>query len=96
MGMPDLNSKLDPGMTMRCLEEIKTSVPSAHQNLTPSKIINKIQNVSQYFDKSQLERLLRPERVKVKRFVFTALEGEYLEMPPKVANIIATHIEDSV
>ena len=96
MGMPDLNSKLDPGMTMRCLEEIKTSVPSAHQNLTPSKIIYKIQNVSQYFDKSQLERLLRPERVKVKRFVFTALEGEYLEMPPKVANIIATHIEDSV
>ena len=96
MGMPDLNSKLDPGMTMRCLEEIKTSVPSAHQNLTPSNILNKIQTVSQYFDKSQLERLLRPERVKVKRFVFTALEGEYLEMPPKVANIIATHIEDSV
>ncbi len=96
MGMPDLNAKIDPGITMRCLEEIKTSLPDAHQDLTPSKIVTKIQNVSQYFDKSQLESLLRPERMRVKRFVFTALEGEYLEMPPKVANIIATHIEDSV
>lgn len=96
MGMPDLGEKVDPAITMRCLEEIKTSLPSAHQDLTPSKIVNKIQNVSQYFDKSQLEQVLRSERVKVKRFVFTALEGEYLEMPPKVANIIATHIEDSV
>ncbi len=96
MGMPDLGEKIDPSITMRCLEEIKTSIPTAHQDLTPSKIVNKIQNVSQYLDKSQLERVLRAERVKVKRFVFTALEGEYLEMPPKVANIIATHIEDSV
>ena len=96
MGMPDLGDKVDPGITMRCLEEIKTSLPSVHQNLAPSKIVNKIQNVSQYLDKSQLESILRAERVKVKRFVFTALEGEYLEMPLKVANIIATHIEDSV
>lgn len=96
MGMPDLGEKIDPGITMRCLEEIKTSLPAFHQDLSPSKIIHKIQNVSQYFDRSQLENILRPERTKVKRFVFTALEGEYLEMPPKVANIIATHIEDSV
>ncbi len=96
MGMPDLGEKVDPGITMRCLEEIRTSLPSAHLDLTPSKLVTKIQNVSQYFDKSQLELVLRPERAKVKRFVFTALEGEYYEMPPKVANIIATHIEDSV
>ena len=96
MGMPDLDEKVDPGITLRCLEEIKTTLPNIHQDLTPSKIVTKIQNVSQYFDKSQLERVLRAERVKVKRFVFTALEGEYFEMPPKVANIIATHIEDSV
>ena len=96
MGMPDLNEKIDPSITMRCLEEIKTSLPDMHQELSTSKIVSKIQNVSQYFDKSQLESVLRSERVKVKRFVFTALEGEYFEMPPKVANIIATHLEDSV
>lgn len=96
MGMPDLDSKVDPGVALRCLQEIKTNLPHSNQNVTPSKIISKIQNVSQYLDKSQLEQTLRLERTKVKRFVFSALEGEYYEMSPKVANIIATHLEDSV
>ena len=96
MGMSDLGAKVDPGVALRCLQEIKTNIPHANQNVTPSKIIAKIQNVSQYLDKSQLEQTLRSERSKVKRFVFSALEGEYYEIPPKVANIIATHLEDSV
>lgn len=96
MGMPDLGNKVDPGVALRCLQEIKTNLPHANQNVTPSKIIAKIQNVSQYLDKSQLEQTLRSERSKVKRFVFSALEGEYYEISPKVANIIATHLEDSV
>lgn len=96
MGMPDLGKKVDKNSALRCLQEIKTNLPSPHQSLSPSKIVDKIQNVSQYFDKSQLEQALRLERNKVRRFVFTALEGEYFEMPPKVANIIATHLEDSV
>ena len=40
--------------------------------------------------------MLKLERPKVKRLIFNALEGEYYEVAPKVANIIATHIEDSV
>ena len=96
MGMPDLGTKVDPGVALRCLQEIKTNLPLANQNITPSKIISKIQNVSQYLDKSQLEQTLRTERAKVKRFGFSALEGDYYEISPKVANIIATHLEDSV
>lgn len=96
MQMPDLQSKVDPYSAMRCLQEIKANLPAVGQNLSPSKILSKIQNVSQYLDKSQIEQTLRMERSKVKRFVFSALEGEYYEIPPKVANIIATHLEDSV
>ena len=96
MGMPDLGDKVDPNIALRCLQEIKTNLPHGNQTLSPSKIVNKIQNVAQYFDRSQLEQKLRLERNKVKKFVFTALEGEYYEIPPKVANIIATHLEDGV
>ncbi len=96
MGMSDLDAKVSPDIALRCLQEIKTTLPNAQHNFTPSKIINKIQNVSQYLDKSQLELVLRPERIKVKKFVYTALEGDFYEMSPKVANIIATHLEDSV
>jgi hypothetical protein len=96
MGVSDLDAKMDTNAILRCLQEIKTSLPKTNQNLTPNKILNKIQNVSQYLDRSQIEQTLRLERNKVKKFVFTALEGEYYEIPPKVANIIATHLEDSV
>lgn len=96
MGMQDLNAKMDTNAVLRCLQEIKTNIPKAQQTLAPSKIVNKIQNVSQYLDRAQLEQTLRLERNMVKKFVFTALEGEYYEIAPKVANIIATHLEDSV
>ena len=96
MEIPDLQSKVDPYSAMRCLQEIKANLPAVGQNLSPSKILSKIQNVAQYLDKSQIEQTLRMERSKVKRFVFSALEGEYYNIPPKVANIIATHLEDSV
>ena len=96
MGMPDLDTKVDANAALRCLQEIKTNLPRTQQALTPAKVITKIQNVSQYLDRSQLEQTLRLERAGVKKFVFTALEGEYYEIPPKVANIIATHLEDSV
>ena len=49
MGMPDLGTKVDPGVALRCLQEIKTNLPLANQNITPSKIISKIQNVSHSF-----------------------------------------------
>ena len=96
MGMNDLDSKVDSNAALRCLQEIRANLPAASQNITPTKIVEKIQNISQYVDRSHIERTMRLERNKVRRFVFTALEGEYYEMPPKVANIIATHLEDSV
>lgn len=96
MRIDDLNSKVDAGAAIKCLQEIKTRLPISEADITPTIVMTKIQNVAQYLDRSQIEQKLRLERQKVKRFVFTALEGEYFEMPPKVANIIATHIEDSV
>ncbi len=96
MGMADLNEKMDTNAVLRCLQEIKTNIPTTPQTLTSAKLIEKIQNVSQYLDRPQLERVLRLERSRVKKFVFTALEGEYYNIAPKVANIIATHLEDSV
>ena len=96
MGMPNLDEIVDPGAAMMCLQEIRTKLPVSRRDIAPAAILQRIQNVSQYLDKSALEQKLQSERNKVKRFVFTALEGEYYDMPPKIANIIATHIEDSV
>jgi len=98
MGVQDLDSKIAPNAIMQYLNEIQENIPGGNisPDLTHEALIERVQNVSQYFDKSQLEQNLRMERNKVRRFVFTAMEGEYLEIPPRVASIIATHLEDSV
>ena len=96
MEMPDLGQKVDASVALRCLQEIRTNLPKSRLALSPSKVVAKVQNISQYVQRPQLEQMLKLERPKVKKFVFNALEGEYYEIPPKVPNIIATHIEDGV
>lgn len=96
MEMPDLGQKVDASVALRCLQEIRTNLTKSRLALSPSKVVAKVQNISQYVQRPQLEQMLKLERPKVKKFVFNALEGEYYEIPPKVANIIATHIEDGV
>ncbi len=95
MNVDDLVDKVDPGHAMRCLAEIRKSLPKK-RIIDTSKIVSQVQSVAEYFDKPKLEVLLKLERPNVKRFVFTALEGEYYEIPPHVAQIIATHLADSV
>ncbi len=95
MKMPDLEARVSVPTTLKCLNEIKINLPESRE-LSPGKIVSKLQKVTEGLKKEQLEQMLKLERMKVKRLVFNALEGEYYEVPPKVANIIATHIEDSV
>ncbi len=95
MGMQDLDSRVSVSTTLKCLNEIRTNLPKP-QELSPSKLVLKLQKVTEGIERQQLEQMLKPERMKVKRLVFNALEGEFYEVAPKVANIIATHIQDSV
>ena len=95
MEMDDLSSKVDTRTALRCLQEIKTTMPRT-KNITPAKLVNRIQKIAQYADRAQMEQILKQERQRVKRFVFSAIEGEFYEIAPKIGNIIASHIEDSV
>lgn len=94
MGMPDLSAKVSVGTAIKCLNEIKTNLPKP-QELSPSKIVARLKEVTAGLDKKQLESMLQMERMKVRRLVFNALEGEFYDVAPKVANIIATHIQEN-
>lgn len=96
MGMNDLPQKIDPRTVMQCLREFRDFLPAQPLNLSPTKIVNKIKAIGDYMDRPKLELLLKPERARVRRFVFSALEGEVVDMPPKIACIIASHIENNI
>lgn len=95
MQMPDLNQRVDANMAMQCLKEIKTNLPSKHST-SPNQLIFRIKNALKNTTRERVEVMLKPERINVKKFVSSALQDELYELPPKISNIIAQHIECSV
>lgn len=96
MKIPDLAERIGTSNALRCLQEIKTTLPK-NTELTPNKVVLKLRKLTTKYSSKDLDTLLIRERIGVKRLVFNALEGKYYDkMPPKVASIVATHISDSV
>ncbi|MBO7672165.1 hypothetical protein J6S88_02025 [bacterium] len=96
MGMKDLSTKLDARTVMQCLRDFKDFLPVHELENSPTKIVNKIKEICADVDREKLEKLLKPERALVRRFVFSALEDEIVPIPPKVACILASYIENGV
>lgn len=96
MQMNDLETRLDPNVSIQFLKEIRTQLPEPKQ-LSPSKITERIAKaIKACEDMQKLQNLLQKERPMVKKFIQCAYEGEFYEMPIRIANIVAQHLESSV
>jgi len=96
MGVKDLTVKLDARTVLQCLNDFKDFLPVHELENSPTKIVNKIKEICADVDREKLEKLLKPERALVRRFVFSALEDEIVHIPPKVACVLASYIENGV
>ncbi len=95
MQMPDLEKKLDKDITMRCLKEIKISLPEP-KYISADKILLRMKKIFEKLPKANIERIITKERPNVKAFIEKAYIGECSPMPSKVASIIAQHLEENV
>ena len=96
MQMNDLETRLDPNVSIQFLKEIKTQLPEPKQ-LSPSKITERIEKAIKGCENPhKLQEMLKKERPMVKKFIQCAYEGEFYEMPIRIANIVAQHVECSV
>ena len=95
MQMPDLNQRVDANQAIQFLKEIKTNLPSK-RGTSPNQLIFRVKNSLRNATREKVEVMLKHERINVKRFVTSALQDELYELPPKVSNVIAQHIESSV
>lgn len=94
MQMDDLDKKVDSGIAVKCLKEIKGHLPEP-KHLSPQKVLARVNALLSSVDKSKMDRIISKERSKVKEFIAKAKEGEYIEMTPKITNIIIQHLEES-
>lgn len=94
MQMPDLEHKVDTNIAMRCLKEIKMHLPEP-KNISPERVLSRMNKLFKLIPKERIQAAVSNERPKIKEFIDKANEGEFLLLPPKVANIIVQHLEET-
>lgn len=94
MQMPDLETKVDMTIAMRCLNEIKSNLPEP-KFIAPEKIMEKMSLLFKTVPRAKIDKIISNEREGVKEFIKKASDGDYPDIPTKVANIIAQHLEEN-
>lgn len=94
MQMPDLEHKVDTNIAMRCLKEIKMHLPEP-KNISPERVLSRMNKLFKLIPKERIQAAVSNERPKIKEFIDKANEREFLLLPPKVANIIVQHLEET-
>ena len=95
MQMPNLDQTIDKNIAMNCLRDMKTNLPEP-KKVNPNKIISKINNIANEKGKVNIAIAIKKERANVQFFINNAMDGEFVKMPTKVANIIAQHLEERI
>ncbi len=94
--MDDLESKLDKGLVVKCLKEIKRTLPEPRK-LSTSKMYDRLYKIVKNSDISKISNMIMKERQVVKSFVSGAAgQGKAVEIPARVADIICNHIEEKL
>jgi hypothetical protein len=95
MNMADLESHLDGDLITDCLKDMKGLLP-VKKKLTKENVVLDLLNLYKQYPREQIEKAIKHERPLVKRFVSQAYDGEYGNLPLRVAGIVAEYIEESI
>lgn len=95
MNMADLESRIDGDLVTDCLKEMKNFLP-VKRKLTPENIVLAFLNLYKTYSREKVERVIKNERPLVKRFAAQAYDGEYGDLPLRVAGVLAEYVEESI
>lgn len=95
MNMADLESHLDGDLVTDCLKEMKEYLP-IKRKLTKENVLGDLLRIYRETPRERIEKVIKNERPLIKRFIAQAYDGEYSDLPLKVAGIVAQYIEESV
>ncbi len=95
MNMADLESHIDGDLLTDCLKEMKDFLP-IKKKLTKENVVSDLMRLYKTKSRDKIEKVLKRERPFVKRFVAQAYDGEYGNLPLRVAGIVTQYLEESV
>lgn len=95
MNMADLESRIDGDLITDYLKEMRSFLP-IKKKLTKENVVLDLINMYKENSREKIEKVIKRERPLVKRFVSQAYDGEYGELPLKVAGVLTEYLEESL
>jgi hypothetical protein len=95
MQAPDLEAQLDAEVACQCLKEIREYLPKKPK-LSEDAILRHLQRSFDRTSRDNVEKLIKHERPFVKRFISSAYDEDYYNIPLRVAGVIAQYVQDSI
>ena len=95
MNMADLESQIDGDLITDCLKDMKNLLP-VKKKLTKENILGDLLVIYKANSRERIEKTLKAERPLVKRFIAQAYDGEYGELPLRVAGILTEYLQESL
>ena len=95
MNTANLESHIDGDIIVDCLKDMKSLLP-VKRKLSKENVILTLIDLYKTHPREKIEKVIKNERPLVKRFVAQAYDGEYADIPLKVAGIITEYIEENL
>lgn len=93
--MPDLEDKLDLKATLRCFEEMKSTLPEAVV-VSYDKAYKKMCKIVKNSDKNQILAMIEKERPAIKEFVLSCYDKKPRKIPAYIADVVSSYLEKNV
>ena len=90
-----LEEKIDQNVTLKCLKEIKETLPDV-KKVNPDKVFNKLRSVVSGAAPARVAALMSTERSGIKNYVTGALEGRNLKLAPRVSEVVCKYLEEKL
>ncbi len=93
--MDDLENKLDRNVVVKCLNEIKKTLPEP-KKINTGRIYDRLYKIVNNSNISKISNIINKERSEVKNLVMGVKEGRGSDIPPRIADIICNHLEEKL
>lgn len=93
--MPDLEQKLDAKATMRCIEEMKNTLPEVVV-ISYEKAYKKMCKIVKNSSKETILNIINNERPAILEFVDSCYQKKKRKLPAHIADIVSKHLEENV
>ena len=93
--MPDLEQKLDAKATMRCIEEMKNTLPEVVV-ISYDKAYKKLCKIVKNSSKDKILNIISKERPAIRDFVEAAYQKRKVKIPAHIADVVSKYLEENV